>query len=140
MKSNMDYTPRGHISRGKELYTLADVCEALNISLPTAKRWLHDGKLFAHRVGGRWMVPIEELRRFLNYQDAALNPLPYANSPIQGDDAVRIAAVLTVALRGVGGPFRSDILKKMITGTIQPNPAFWRFLERVLSASGRSGE
>ena len=74
MKSNMEYAARGHISRGKELYTLADVCEALNISLPTAKRWLHDGKLFAHRVGGRWMVPIEELRRFLNYQDAALNP------------------------------------------------------------------
>jgi excisionase family DNA binding protein len=141
MKSNMDHASRGHISRGKELYTLADVCSVLNISLPTAKRWLHDGKLFAHRVGGRWMVPVEELRRFLRYKEVALEPLQYANSPIQDDEAAKIAALLAAVLREVGGPFRSDTLKKMVTGTIQPGPAFWRFLDRVLSApAAQSGE
>jgi excisionase family DNA binding protein len=123
----------------KDLYTLPETCAWLQISMPTAKRWIYSEKLLAHLIGRKWMVPYEEIQKFLAYKVSRIRPMEYANAPLQDDEAGMIADVLAAALRQVGAPERADKLKRMIVGTIQPHPSFWRFLHRVLT-SGKPEE
>ena len=48
-----------------ELLTLQEVCERLRVTYRTALRYVRDKKIKASRVGGRWRIDSEDLRRFM---------------------------------------------------------------------------
>ena len=126
------------VAKTKKIYTLKEACSALHISLPTGKRWIRDGKLFAHRIGGRWMVPDEEIQKFLCYKVSRETAMPFANAPLGIVEAGLTADVVAAALRQVGAPLRKDLLAKMILERLPPDPVFWRFLGRLISGGGIS--
>lgn len=86
------------------------------------------------------MVPEEEIRKFFTYKVSREPAMLYANADLSDEEAGDIADVLSAALRQVGAPVRTDGIKKIVVGTIPPDPVFWRFLKRVLSAGSNSPE
>lgn len=48
-----------------DLITVEELCEVLLIGRNTAYRLLNSGELNAFRIGRRWKVPNEEVRKFL---------------------------------------------------------------------------
>lgn len=48
-----------------KLYTLTEAQEIIGVTHRTMLRYVYDGKLQANKVGGRWKVSEEELRRFI---------------------------------------------------------------------------
>ena len=48
------------------LYNADEAAKAMNISERTVKQYIRDGKLSAQKVGGRWMVSEENIKRFLD--------------------------------------------------------------------------
>ena len=38
------------------LYSPAEVAEYLSVNVQTVRRWIHEGKLRAHRIGKFWRV------------------------------------------------------------------------------------
>lgn len=48
-----------------KLYTLTEAQNVLGVSHRTMLRYVYDNKLQAKKIGGRWKVSEEELRRFV---------------------------------------------------------------------------
>jgi excisionase family DNA binding protein len=46
-------------------FTITEVAEDLNVSDRTVRRWIEDGKLVAHRIGGVVRIAETDLRAFL---------------------------------------------------------------------------
>lgn len=49
-----------------KVYTLEEVSQILGVSKKTIYRHIHDGKLSAKKIGRRWFITDEALRRDLN--------------------------------------------------------------------------
>ncbi|MFF2091367.1 helix-turn-helix domain-containing protein [Paenibacillus sp. NPDC058174] len=47
------------------MYKIDDLAELLDMHARTIRRYIHEGKLIAMKVGGEWRVSEEELNRFL---------------------------------------------------------------------------
>lgn len=47
------------------VYDLPEVCGILNISRQTAMRYIKNGILPCHKVGGRWLIQKSELEAFI---------------------------------------------------------------------------
>ena len=59
---------RGHRQGGGGLpryYTIKAVAEALDVSTRTVRRWIANGALAAHRLGGALRISEADLRAFL---------------------------------------------------------------------------
>ena len=58
---------RGRRQRGgiPRYYTIQEVAELLNVSHRTVRRWIANGDLIAHRVGGVVRIAEDDLRAFL---------------------------------------------------------------------------
>jgi excisionase family DNA binding protein len=58
---------RGRRRRNEHLqfFTIAEVAQDLNVSERTVRRWIEDGKLVAHRIGGVVRIAETDLRAFL---------------------------------------------------------------------------
>jgi excisionase family DNA binding protein len=48
-----------------EFLTIPDVAERLRVSTRTVRRWMADGNLIAHRIGGLVRIAESDLRAFL---------------------------------------------------------------------------
>ena len=48
-----------------KLYTLTEAQEVIGVSHRTMLRYVYEKKLDASKVGGRWKITEEELRRFI---------------------------------------------------------------------------
>ncbi len=47
-------------------YKLKDVASMCSVSVKTVYRWLYEGRLTAHRIGGSVRIPRTELLRIIN--------------------------------------------------------------------------
>lgn len=54
--------------------TVAEMAEHLNISLPTAYDLVHRTDFPAIHVGARWIIPVDALRRWLDFQAVGAQP------------------------------------------------------------------
>lgn len=58
--SNTSVITVGEVSRqvaaGKEWLTTDEVAEIEGVNQDTVRRWIHDGRLRAEKIGGRWLV------------------------------------------------------------------------------------
>jgi excisionase family DNA binding protein len=62
----MDELPEGQM-----LFSLSEVGKILKISTWTLRRWIHSGRLTAHKVGDHWRVKREDLETMI---DGSLPP------------------------------------------------------------------
>ena len=51
---------------GVKVYSLIEVSELLNITYPTVRKYVNEGKLRSQRVGRKYLVTDESIRSFLN--------------------------------------------------------------------------
>ena len=51
---------------GVKVYSLLEVSELLDITYPTVRKYVKEGKLRSRRVGRRYLVTGEAIRGFLN--------------------------------------------------------------------------
>ncbi len=49
----------------ERLYKVSEVARMLNVSSVAVRKWIKSGRLKAKRVGKLWMIPEDELKRFL---------------------------------------------------------------------------
>ncbi len=60
------------------LYKVSEVAKKLNVSTATIRKWIRSGKLRAKRVGKLWMIPENELKRFLGEKPREIRAAIYA--------------------------------------------------------------
>lgn len=53
----------------KGLFTVEEVAQVLDVHTRTVRRYIKEEKLSASKVGGRWKVEKEELKRFMNNEE-----------------------------------------------------------------------
>ncbi|WBW96480.1 helix-turn-helix domain-containing protein [Oceanirhabdus sp. W0125-5] len=53
----------------KELFTVEEVAQVLDVHTRTVRRYIKEDKLCASKVGGRWKVEKDELKRFMNNEE-----------------------------------------------------------------------
>jgi len=51
---------------GVKVYSLLEVSELLNITYPTVRKYVNEGKIRYQRVGRNYLVTGESIRSFLN--------------------------------------------------------------------------
>ena len=47
------------------LFTLDQTAEVLQVSTKTIRRWIKNGDLIAHRLGGQWRISETDLQSFI---------------------------------------------------------------------------
>src|SRR4051812_26943739 len=97
-------------------FSVVEVCKILDISRPTAMRWLRSGKLPATMVGGKWRIPSSEIQKRLSYRIVRDTAVPMRNGPLTGSEVRQITDNLAHALRQLGAPVRRDGLRKIVLG------------------------
>lgn len=48
------------------LYGVATVAKIFDVGTPQVRIWITEGKLKAHKIGGRWRVQKSEVKEFAN--------------------------------------------------------------------------
>src|SRR5579863_8087119 len=99
-------------------FSVVETCRILGISRPTAMRWLRSGKLPAAMVGGKWRIPLAEIKKRLTYRIVRDAPLPIRNGPLEESEVAQITDNLAYALRQLGAPVRKDGLRKVVLGEV----------------------
>jgi excisionase family DNA binding protein len=56
---------RDHRDERVNFFTIAEVAERVRVSTRTVRRWIEDGHLVAHRIGGVVRIAESDLRAFL---------------------------------------------------------------------------
>lgn len=56
------------------LYSLTELCETLNLTKPTLRRYFRTGKLKGQKVGITWYASEESLREFFNSEARPITP------------------------------------------------------------------
>jgi excisionase family DNA binding protein len=51
-----------------QLYTLEEVAALLEVTTRTLYTYIKDGKLKAQKIGGRWKISEENLKKFINVE------------------------------------------------------------------------
>ncbi len=120
------------MSENNELYTVEQVARRLDLHAKTVRRYINEGKLQAHRVGGQWRISNRHLAEFTGEE---LNSTPQSSGEkdttkesknrrievsaiidihVNGsEEAIRIANSLTAAMNSRGHtdePARCDHL------------------------------
>jgi len=54
---------------GVKVYSLPEVSELLDITYPTVRKYVNEGKLRSQRVGRSYLVTDESIRNFLNAEN-----------------------------------------------------------------------
>lgn len=62
----------------RRLYKVSEVARMLNVSPVAVRKWIKSGKLGAKRVGKLWMIPEEDLKRFLGEKPKETRAIIYA--------------------------------------------------------------
>ena len=62
----------------ERLYKVSEVARMLNVSTVAVRKWIKAGKLKAKRVGKLWMIPEDELKRFLGEKPSEVRAVIYA--------------------------------------------------------------
>ena len=62
----------------ERLYKVSEVARMLNVSTVAVRKWIKSGKLRARRVGKLWMIPENELKRFLGEKPKEIRAVIYA--------------------------------------------------------------
>ncbi len=60
------------------LYKVSEVAKKLNVSTATIRKWIRSGRLRAKRIGKLWMIPENELKRFLGEKAKEVRAVIYA--------------------------------------------------------------
>jgi len=64
-----------------KIYTVEDLIPILQVSRKAVRRYLARGKLRGRKVGKKWLVTEEALRRFLESPDISLKPISSYSFP-----------------------------------------------------------
>ncbi len=62
----------------ERLYRVSEVAKMLNVSTVAVRKWIKSGKLKAKRVSKLWMIPEDELKRFLGEKPREIRAVIYA--------------------------------------------------------------
>jgi len=62
----------------ERLYRVSEVARMLNVSSVAVRKWIKSGRLKAKRVGKLWMIPEDELKRFLGEKPREIRAVIYA--------------------------------------------------------------
>lgn len=62
-----------------DFLTVENVSEILGVSQVSVRKWLKDGKLNGSRAGKKWLIPKEELQKFLGEDVAKVNKITTEN-------------------------------------------------------------
>jgi len=62
----------------ERLYKVSEVARMLNVSSVAVRKWIKSGRLKAKRVGKLWMIPEDELKRFLGEKPREIRAVIYA--------------------------------------------------------------
>lgn len=101
-------------------------------------RWLKDGKVHGTRLGRRWLIPGDEVRRIL---DPNSEPAPEPRFPITSgrplipswldallpEEISDISNELGDFLRVGGAPVNIEGLQRLVRGDEPPTAVFWRY-------------
>lgn len=49
-----------------KFYTLKEVSEILHVTTRTLQTYIYDGKLKAAKIGGKWIISVDNLQDFVN--------------------------------------------------------------------------
>lgn len=80
------------------LLSVADVARLLSITEPTIREWIKDGKLQAHRAGGRfWRIRQSEVDRMLSEQASNRPPAPSGPRSAEAREARDLLSSLIVS-------------------------------------------
>lgn len=59
----MDNVAQDPLARIDEIYTSFDAAVVFGVLPETVVMWIRLGKLKARKMGGRWLIPVEEIDR-----------------------------------------------------------------------------
>lgn len=90
----------------EKIYTIDQVAQVLNLHPRTVRRFVREGKLNAHKVGGQWRVTEKELKHFSGTDKEGQKPgtFGFKKQSVTEDEErekVRVSAVVDI--------YRSDI-------------------------------
>ncbi len=127
------------------MISVREAAEALGVSQKTVYRWIKDGRLPSHRLGGQHFLERSEVNTLVIRE--GLGPLPEATDEIENVEDISLHDML---LRGgvfyrISGATKKDVLRNAL-GLIKgvddsvSNPLFQMFLAREELASTGIGD